>query len=325
MITTNLFDEVLAAPIKRGATELFVVTGYISAAMVTRQFEYASQHANQNLSLDVFVGMTGKDGISVNTLLGLQAIPRQMAGKSFNCTLAPRGESNHTKLYVWCNDRGPVEAFLGSSNFTQVGFGLAGSSKSHRETMTRVDPDEALSYFFSSSVNGIGYRSSDIASFIDIHEEQEIHDEKEDTAHGSGTKLQLPLFITKGKDAGSTHQKSGLNWGQREGRNPNQAYIPVPVEVSRSGFFPPNGVHFQVVTDDGESFICTVAQAGGKAIETPHDNALLGQYFRKRLGINSGAFVDIRDLKEYGSTFVSFTKISDDLFLLDFQPGITDT
>lgn len=30
----------------------------------------------------------------------------------------------------------------------------------------------------------------------------------------------------------------GLNWGQRTGREPNQAYIQLPIEVYRSDFFP---------------------------------------------------------------------------------------
>lgn len=46
----------------------------------------------------------------------------------------------------------------------------------------------------------------------------------------------------------------------------------------------PRGVHFHVMTGDGETSIATVAQDGDKAIHTPAENSILGRYFRRRLG-----------------------------------------
>ena len=43
---------------------------------------------------------------------------------------------------------------------------------------------------------------------------------------------------------------SGLNWGQRPGREPNQAYISVPVYIQKSNFLPLPGVEFSILTDD---------------------------------------------------------------------------
>ena len=131
----------------------------------------------------------------------------------------------------------------------------------------------------------------------------------------------LPLVQTR-KEKGEVHKAAGINWGQRAGRNPDQAYIPVPKTVSNSGFFPSRGQHFQIVTDDGDSFMATVAQDGEKAIEIPKDNALLGLYFRNRLGLPSGSFVSTQDLLQYGSNGVKFTRVSPDLYLLDFSKGI---
>ena len=54
---------------------------------------------------------------------------------------------------------------------------------------------------------------------------------------------------------GETGRRSGLNWGQRDGREPNQAYIPLPASVARSGFFPLNRRQFSVLTDDGIQLI----------------------------------------------------------------------
>jgi len=84
LITDNLFERVLLEPAKRGANELFVLSGYASASMVTKHFEVASKELSIDLSIDLHIGMSGRDGLSRNTLLGLQSIPRQIAGRSFN-------------------------------------------------------------------------------------------------------------------------------------------------------------------------------------------------------------------------------------------------
>jgi len=54
---------------------------------------------------------------------------------------------------------------------------------------------------------------------------------------------------------------SGLNWGQRPGREQNQAYLSVPAYIQRSNFFPEPGIPFVIECDDGEVFDCIRAQA----------------------------------------------------------------
>lgn len=60
----------------------------------------------------------------------------------------------------------------------------------------------------------------------------------------------------------------GLNWGQRLGREPNQAYIPIPIAIHKEfpNFFPNRKNEFSVITDNGESFVCVIAQENSKAI-----------------------------------------------------------
>ncbi|OTP86755.1 hypothetical protein B5S42_12510 [Gilliamella apicola] len=116
-----------------------------------------------------------------------------------------------------------------------------------------------------------------------------------------------------------THLSSGLNWGQRKNREPNQAYIPVPAKVVRTGFFPPGGKHFEVLTDDSEYLILRLEQDNDKAITTPENNSILGKYFRNRLGLNTGEFVTREHLEKYGRTDVTFYKTSNGEYLLDFS------
>ena len=123
-------------------------------------------------------------------------------------------------------------------------------------------------------------------------------------------------FITRTGDTGA---KSGLNWGQRKNRNRNEAYIPLPSYIAKSGFFPLNKQHFLVITDDHHLLQLRVEQQNDKAITTPASNALLGEYFRNRLGLANGAYVTAADLRSYGRTDVTFIKIDEEHYYMDFS------
>lgn len=113
---------------------------------------------------------------------------------------------------------------------------------------------------------------------------------------------------------------SGLNWGQRPGRNPDQAYLPLPSRIQRSNFFPPPGQTFTIITDDDQVWVCARRQANGKAIHTISDNSIIGSYFRCRLGLQSGDLVVLTHLLKYGRTSVELYKVKDFEYVLDFKP-----
>ena len=62
-----------------------------------------------------------------------------------------------------------------------------------------------------------------------------------------------------------------------------------------------------------------VEQQNDKAITTPASNALLGEYFRNRLGLANGAYVTATDLRSYGRTDVTFIKIDEEHYYMDFS------
>jgi hypothetical protein len=115
---------------------------------------------------------------------------------------------------------------------------------------------------------------------------------------------------------------SGLNWGQRPGREQNQAYLAVPAYIQRNHFFPDTGEPFLMECDDGEVFKCVRAQANGKAIHTTSNNSLLGLYFRKRLGVMAGYMITIDHLIKYGRSSVDVSRMNLHKFYLDFSPII---
>ena len=128
----------------------------------------------------------------------------------------------------------------------------------------------------------------------------------------------LPLTIKRGGNY-IVPQRSGLNWGQRPGREANQAYLAVPVSIQKSGFFPERGEYFIMECDDGFKFKCVRSQANGKALETPSDNSIIGSYFRARLGVRSGHMVTIDHLARYGRTSIDIHYQNDFLYHLDFS------
>lgn len=114
----------------------------------------------------------------------------------------------------------------------------------------------------------------------------------------------------------------GLNWGQRENRDPNQSYLQLEPEVYNGDFFPVKGKYFIVETDDNETIIFNRAQKEkGCALQTPENNAILGGYIRKRLGIVNGVEIVKDDILNYGRDFITFTKIDDLHYKLDFSNG----
>jgi len=130
--------------------------------------------------------------------------------------------------------------------------------------------------------------------------------------------VRISLIVTSGGRE-RVPDRSGLNWGQRAGRNPNQAYLPIPAADQRSGFFPEIGEAFSVECDDGFKLTLVRAQQNGKALETPDNNALLGEYFRRRLNVRLGNPVALRHLHEYGRTSVDIFRSQTEGYLLDFR------
>lgn len=134
----------------------------------------------------------------------------------------------------------------------------------------------------------------------------------------SRSKNQITLsLLTR---TGEVGEKSGLNWGQRKGRDRNQAYIPVPVKIHRDhpDFFPDVEEIFTIQTDDKVEFTCVMAQSNRKAIHTTESNALLGIYFRQKLGLPEETFITLDHLQNYGKTFVTITKLDDRSYHMSF-------
>ena len=64
--------------------------------------------------------------------------------------------------------------------------------------------------------------------------------------------------------------------------------------------------------------ICVRAQQNGKALHSQQNNAILGRYFRKRLGLISGQLIIVQHLYKYGRLSVDIS-INRNKYYLDFS------
>jgi len=305
VLSEGLFQEVLIAPAReQGINRLQIISGFATAAMADRHMEELAK-LNCKISIDLIIGMTRRNGIERAQHFALKKLTKEQPyDMDFNCRYVVKGNPVHAKAYCWMRDNQPVTGFNGSANYTRTAF-----SRSQIETMSAVDGQPVADFYSQILRQTTDCLDSEIADKIALTETRTVNDDSET--------ITLSLLDRTGE----TPARSGINWGQRAGRDGNQAYINIPAKIGKSGFFPDRYEPFTVLTDDGDSFIMVRAQDSGKALHTTQNNALLGDYLRVRMRVPSGNYVTRQHLIEYGRTDIGFTKIDDETYLLDFRPN----
>ena len=322
MLTESLYSRVIQNPIVARANRLTILTAGASAAMAVRVLSYAAER-RVPLDLDLTLGLTGEDGISTiehEALLSVESMPPARSGNlTARYVLPPL--SNASNVYVWQQDDEVLWAWAGSARFTQPDFSVGGLGVERGNILVDVPAGAALQYIKEIQAYTIRANDPSVSDAIRLYSDTtSATGDDSDT----GRTCTLPLVIQRGPNKGQVHSTSGLNWGQRPGREPNQAYIPIPKEVAESGFFPARGVVFRLRTDDGHEFLAKVAQDGNKALETPQSNSLLGQYFRSRLRVPFGDPVELSHLLAFGSRFVQIHRVDAHFgeaeFVMEYSP-----
>ena len=321
MITDDLFDKVLIEPVRHSADSLYVVSGYASATMAYRHLERLKRFS-KDVRIELIVGMTVQDGISKKDHDGFLSLIAGSYRDLFTCRYVAYGAGVHSKTFTWYSDNIPRFAFTGSANYTQSAF-----SSSRREVMTEDDAESLRDYFDLIRQDTVDCADPRVSNLITVHNEPgysikmaEEGEELEEPLALPGGLAQLPHVKVSFLDrAGRLPGRSGLNWGQRLGREPNQAYVRLPAWIYNTDFFPPRPDQFTIMTDDGKTLICARAQDNAKAIHTSDSNSHMGLYFRYRLGLSEGSFVRREDLERYGRTDIDFYKIDEETYYMDFS------
>ncbi|ASS74794.1 hypothetical protein CIG75_07260 [Tumebacillus algifaecis] len=309
----NLFNDVIQSPYSEGYRNLKVLTGYSSSAFVKHILEQFD-----GLSLELTIGMSRTQPIPIWEHNEYVRMTNEYGRLQVNYFIGT--PPIHVKALIWSDFEGMI-AFAGSANFTWNGF------RGYQEMMVPTNAEHVLEAFPPQhlSINctdpsvfdhlQMSYQRNPRTTEIDVKSVESI-------LLTDRPSVELPLLITRGRRR-EVHSRSGLNWGQRDGREPNQAYLPVPrtAHFIHTDFFPPRGREFTMITDDGQSFVCVMAQGDEgleKAIHTTRNNSIFGKYFRNRLAVNLGAKVRTEDLLAYGRTSVALYKIDEETYFLDY-------
>ena len=322
LIKDDLYKKILIEPAQQDVNHLYIVSGYASSAMAFHHAE-TLKTINKNIYVHLIIGMIGKDGLELANHRAFQKLVNKDLTDRFECRYLINRPAVHSKVYAWTNGFNPVTGFTGSANYSQQAF----IGNRQREIITNCNSNDAYDYYHALIKDSICCTHSDAEKIIQCK-----------SNYSKGKKLSTPDTVSneiKSIYTGLEHAKASLissidtvyslNWGHRKNgtkRNLNQAYIQLPPNVYKSEFFPFNTIHFSVLTDDGETLICTRAQKNepnGNAIETPYNNSLLGAYFRRRLGLKDDVYVEKKDLLNYGRTDVDFYKIDDENYYMDFS------
>lgn len=320
MLHTAAFrDRVLVDPVRAGADQIKIVSGYATHTMASWHLKEIESRMPNVIKVNLIVGMCRLDGISISVHNGFKSLNStpSPSGSLFSCQYVTEGPPVHSKLYLWEKEGAPFCAYIGSANYTQAAF-----SPSRRELLHECDPGEALNYFNDIESKSMFCNHIDIEENIRLAPTHHVLSLEEDpvvSVKGAGIDHISLSLLTRHNDVG---YGSGINWAHRRNglkRELNQAYISLPSKIAHSGFFPLGERHFSVLTDDGKQLIMRVEQANDKAITTPLNNSLLGEYLRCRIGLPSGAFVTKQDLLGYGRTDVTFYKLDDEQYIMDFS------
>ncbi len=321
MITEDLYPSTLLQPKASGkANKLFIVSGYASATFARRHLVQLSE-SNDDFEVNLIIGMPTAKGDH----LAFLDLHKEFKGK-FRAYYLQSSPPVHCKLYSWYTDEIPYLGFTGSANYSQYGF----FNHLQINQLMKDDPEEIKRFYDSLLKRSIFLPDHEVivpishkvfleGSILPGTIEWEI----------PNVRVTISLLTKKGE----LPEISGLNWGQRREkrinritkevtyvtREPNQAYLSLRNDSRREGFLPEIAFTFSLITDDGHSFDCVVAQQGRKAIHSTNDNSELGRYFRNRLGVALGEPVTVNDLENYGRTDYTLEKIDEETFLLDFS------
>lgn len=322
LLCNHLAEQILFNPLYDHADELNIMSAYATPNMLSWYLKNIHHRVFEPIKINLIVGMVPFDHLSVSIHEGFKGIvssdlPAEVS--SVKCSYVYDQPAEHGNLYIWSRNDELLSAFTGSANFVQNSF--IGSGR--REIMKPCAPAEAMDYYNSVISRTVYCNHAEVEEYVIIKSAHPVLDTECNPIGPMDPEKTVELsLITKTGEPGT---KSGLNWGQRSGREPNEAYIPLPAPIARSGFFPLEKQHFTALTDDRIRLTLRVEQQGDKAITTPERNSDLGEYFRRRLELANGAYITRADLDRYGRLDVAFTKLDDETFYMDFSPKFPRT
>jgi len=181
LLSDNLFSEVLLNPAKDGASDLYIISGYASSAMVFHHAEKLKEQ-NSEININLIIGMTCRDGLSKTNHRGFQSLVENDLSGVFNCSYLINRPPVHSKVYTWVKDEKPIMAFAGSANYSQQAF----IGNSQKEVATKCDPLTAYEYYKSLIDESIYCNHQDAEEVITLYNDNRAVNSTKDSVEEEG-------------------------------------------------------------------------------------------------------------------------------------------
>ena len=279
------------------------------------------------------------DGISQSQSDALVKLDRYLREKCLGDVHFAIVAPVHAKASLFIESRSKHYSIVGSSN-------LSGIQKNIRQFELDVCSDDQK--FCSDVKDAIG-RVRDVGSkslseslnSINIYEPpnsllsglENVHRDSLGFSQDmlSSTTFQLPLKAEPKSNLNVFFGKGRQSHGYVIPRNWYEVELIVGVEVTRNNGYPLEGTSdatFDVITDDGWTFTCTVNGQNSKNFRSQGDLKVLGKWIKGRLqqsgSLTIGEPVTQAVLDHYGRNSIGFTKFKDESrWYLDFKRPTT--
>tara|TARA_B100000768_G_scaffold181166_1_gene203139 strand:- start:1892 stop:2911 length:1020 start_codon:yes stop_codon:yes gene_type:complete len=338
MYTKNLYDEIFERHKRNGCDQLEIMGGYIGLKPV-------EDLKATGLSCNVIYGCL-KSGI-VARKIHKQLIRSTNSNRLLN--IYYKQNYNHSKIYLWKKNGEPIDALVGSANFSSSGL-----QNDNQEVLFDVNDKNELSeinYFITASKSDSILANK---SYLGLSKSSPPYvpvksNEKFTILNTEPLEVMFNGLVINKNQVKQTHNAGGFNWGFKENgklspkRNPSAMYIPISVKLIRAlpNFFPNLGLNpnfdkgqgfrnskhvAEAIFDDETtmkiSFEAT-SRSGSevyyKQITSYPNNYELGEYFRRRLGLAPGKKVELKHLTSYGRSDVKISLVSEGVYYIDFS------
>ena len=239
----GIAGKILFDPIKEGADRLCILTAEATPSMASWLLKSYEELGISDVTVKLIIGDTLNKGIdkgSHESFKELHGTRYSDTWGNFSCsylTHPPAFENN--SYYIWLNGDTPVRAYKISEPFTQQYL-----LHDDKENVNETDAVQAYGIYTDAEKRTVYCTYAEVDEYVVLRSAEDTTREQMETDAENCVHLSL---LARG---GETGTRSGLNWGQRNKRNRNEAYIPLPSHIAKSGFFPLDKQHFLVVTED---------------------------------------------------------------------------
>lgn len=330
----------------KDSNEISTCVGYVSNE-ATAELYSLLDNAPRNFTYHLTIGMAKFEGLPKAQLESLLQLQKLLKRKSIGTVNVVQSWPFHGKVNVFTNRRGVTTAILGSSNLSGI---VKGNTRYECDIEISDEESTRELYQFSKELREIASRPIDrsirtfqqqSSALIDHPQVQRVTEnelaELRQKAQQSRVSYDMPIH------ADSKRQKSNLNSFFGKGRENTQGTIVRPrpwyeVELmpGRNWYrentkFPGAAHDFTVVTDDGYQFLVYNSYDnqfdGPKNFRSQGDLQILGRWIKGRMeadgALTPGEPVTETTLTNYGRNSISFSRISKDVWFMDF--GVRST